>query len=725
MNSLLNMLSLDNNNTATGGVKAYGEIVKNYIKNNINCDKPLFLSLKITSLCNCKCLYCIADTKTYKDNELDKSKPILINRLLELRKSKKPVVFALCGGEPLLFPKRCIEYFKVFYNDDDIIFSVASNLSFEFTEEHEILFKLLESRPLSFIQTSIDSLSDDTHNKLRKGSNLELTLKNIKYLKLKNIKIKVNLTISEYNYKDVFEVIDWIYNNDIESLHINHVLPYGRASNIVNEYALIKIIKTLLKVSQYDNFLKIREHTITWPSEIFALSLIGSKIKDIQNLYITIKKEEIYPSSNFVFTISHDSELCNFGWRSTNLVDLNKKSILQRFNSLKKIYDINKTQYCSQCKLRGYCDIDSFYSRKCLLLDLKDKIEVILNQKLDLSKEEKARLDLLSYLNKRIDSVLEVIISYTKKCNGDCIFCQVSGSNNKDEDNYFTSEDLLKSLSGNNYIVEFTGGEPLIRQRELGKLIPKLKSAGHIVGILTNLVLIDDEFINILKESFSYNDYLQVSVYCNNPTLHHEITGRDDWEELNNKIAKVVSAGIPLRANITLTYESMDYLKETIEYYKSLGISQISINGLLKKGRATEMVNEFYLFKYINCIYEYVMSGDMSNISLSVPIEVIKTLSNIKSILNIEYENIDLNVKSRNNKIKIDNNGNIIAYLTQENIDNIKMKKIKDIKLKDIERNLSKSECANCSEFNRCNGYIEYINMINPQNKDYSYCDLL
>lgn len=145
-------------------------------------------------MCNGQCLLCSSISKKFRSGEVDKANPLLKKRLLELLENTPPVIFILSGGEPLLFPTRCKEYLEIFYNAN-VILGLFSNLALKLDHRRLKVIEILEEKPFSFIQTSIDTIDKNEHELLRKGTNLTDILSNIKYLKKKKYKNK-----SKYNY---------------------------------------------------------------------------------------------------------------------------------------------------------------------------------------------------------------------------------------------------------------------------------------------------------------------------------------------------------------------------------------------------------------------------------------------------------------------------------------------------------------------------------------------
>lgn len=667
-------------------------------------------------------MYCIANSD-YSQFEEDKANSLIINKLIELNKSSAPIVLILGGGEPLLFPRRCIEYLNVF-KEENTIFHVLTNLSLRMNKDHEELISILEGTTLSQIQTSLDSMNEHTHNILRQGTNLDYILKNIYEINKKNVKLKINTTISEHNYNEVTEVVKYAYNEGIESIHINHVLPGGRAKGKLNNRICHEIIESMMSILGSKEFNGIKEHTMTFPNEIIPFSFIGSQWEDIAKTYGTERSNK-YLSSNFVCYLSHDSNLISSGWSGENKYNLNNTTIRDFFNFQNNLQHNDYSMMCKTCIAYIECNKDSFYTGQCELINLSKKIKELLEYEVNLTELEMKRIKLLNFLEKSKHKITSVGISITNKCNGNCNFCQVNGSSDNPK-NLFQVDDVVNFLTDSTYMIQITGGEPLLNKNKLLSLIKELKKDGHIISILTNLVLIDDYFLDELVKYFTSLDIIQVSIYAHTSELHNDISGRNDWEILNCKIEKTLSKNIELIANLTLTNENILYVEEIFKFYRKLGVKQICINGLMRKGFAKDMVNYKYIYNYINSIHKFIKNNNLDGVSLSMPIEVIKTYSNINKGLGKVEEKPNPIKQEIQNSLLINCDGNIYSEFTGNLLGNVCTHKILDVIEEDVIRDLSVSECMNCNGYSYC-GSAGNLKTISKAlgSINYSYCDFI
>ena len=179
------------------------------------------------------------------------------------------------------------------------------------------------------------------------------------------------------------------------------------------------------------------------------------------------------------------------------------------------------------------------------------------------------------------------------------------------------------------------------------------------------------------------------------------MSGRDDWHQLNNVIKKYIDKQISVRANLTVTPDNVDSLIDTYSHYKELGVKQICINGLMRKGKGKDLFDARFMVKYINALYQFLCMN-CENISITVPPELLKLYSNLCFIFEEEFSDNELIFDEYCNEIVIDYNGEMFYSKTNRYIGNITEKRIEDVDIPIVCRNLTKTECANCYSFDYC-----------------------
>lgn len=116
-----------------------------------------------------------------------------------------------------------------------------------------------------------------------------------------------------------------------------------------------------------------------------------------------------------------------------------------------------------------------------------------------------------------------VDVALTYDCNMDCIHCSAKGLEQPDQ-RLLTSKDYKKIakklLDAGVLIVNFTGGEPLLR-KDLGRIIKCFSPKKTLISISTNGIFLTPEKLDELK-TFGV-DSINISLDAANPSLHDAI----------------------------------------------------------------------------------------------------------------------------------------------------------------------------------------------------------
>lgn len=137
-------------------------------------------------------------------------------------------------------------------------------------------------------------------------------------------------------------------------------------------------------------------------------------------------------------------------------------------------------------------------------------------------------------------------IEITSKCNERCIHCYIPHelkTSIMDPKLYYK---VLDELSEMNVIsVTLSGGEPMLHPHFI-EFLKAAKEKDFNVGVLSNLTLLTDEIVEVLKEGNP--SYVQVSLYSMIPEHHDAITTiKGSFEKTKNAILKLVENDIPVQ----------------------------------------------------------------------------------------------------------------------------------------------------------------------------------
>ena len=139
-------------------------------------------------------------------------------------------------------------------------------------------------------------------------------------------------------------------------------------------------------------------------------------------------------------------------------------------------------------------------------------------------------------------------IELTSKCNERCVHCYIPHKfklNNITDEMYYS---VLEQLSKMGVLgVTLSGGEPMTHSH-FKEYLRAAKNYDFYVNILSNLTLLDDETIQIMKESNVSS--VQVSLYSMIPEHHDAITTlKGSFYKTRDAILKLIENDIPLHVS--------------------------------------------------------------------------------------------------------------------------------------------------------------------------------
>lgn len=176
------------------------------------------------------------------------------------------------------------------------------------------------------------------------------------------------------------------------------------------------------------------------------------------------------------------------------------------------------------------------------------------------------------------------------QCNQKCTFCYAAGqckSNTKELGTEEWKKVIDKLYKANVPMVTFTGGEPTMRA-DIASLVSHAEKL--VTRLNTNGVNLTPELVSKLKSAGL--DSVQVTLYSHDESIHNELVGCEHFKDTVNGIKNAVEAGLDISINTPLCKKNADYIK-TLEFIKSLGVSFVTVSGLICTGMA-EIKHEEY-----------------------------------------------------------------------------------------------------------------------------------
>ena len=173
------------------------------------------------------------------------------------------------------------------------------------------------------------------------------------------------------------------------------------------------------------------------------------------------------------------------------------------------------------------------------------------------------------YLSLPLTAQLEI----TDFCNHRCVHCYNLDSEVKNRPSRKVSDETVlacaqKLIDNKIFSIIVTGGEPLIKKELTKKVIRLLKDNQTKVSLNTNLTLVDDDFIQFLKEQ-------KVGVLTSCPSGDEssfaKLVGIDNYKLFESKIKRLVVAGVRFTVNMVVTKDNLHEVRLTAKKMKALG----------------------------------------------------------------------------------------------------------------------------------------------------------
>ena len=303
------------------------------------------------------------------------------------------------------------------------------------------------------------------------------------------------------------------------------------------------------------------------------------------------------------------------------------------------------------------------------------------------------------------DFVDMLYIEYKKKCNSKCITCDYW--HNKEEEIIISNQEiinLIKELKDLKIIL-FTGGEALLRAKELFPLVKRIKEEFPKIELrlLTNGVLVNKYLDDIVK----YFDTIVYSFDACNKEIYQKIRGIDAFDIVVDSIRNIKKNNLNIRLRCMVLADNYKYLDKIIELSKDLGVNQISFIpvdtestiGFERKNKKTSIKNNIDIEELETIINKILNNREIMNSNI-----LTENGDNLRNVIKFYRNKIDFKeCNSPASSIVLEMNGNLKTCFFTNPISNIHNNDIKRIlsskKFLDIRK---KAKCRKLKECKKC-----------------------
>jgi len=196
---------------------------------------------------------------------------------------------------------------------------------------------------------------------------------------------------------------------------------------------------------------------------------------------------------------------------------------------------------------------------------------------------------------------LYVVFDVTSRCNLRCIHCY-SSENKKDLSTEKASQVILKLFNAGAGVMDFGGGEPLLRE-DIFDLLSYAKGLGLYTSISTNGLLLDNPRVDRLKALGI--DHVCVSLDGATAETHDSIRNKHGaFEQAIQGIQTCVSAGITTQASTVVMNRNLDEVEDMENLLTGLQVKGWYLYDFVPAGRGKTLQDEALAPEQRHHLYE-------------------------------------------------------------------------------------------------------------------------
>lgn len=285
-------------------------------------DRPLAVTIDITSACNLHCPMCAVSAGAARPDDLTLDD---IAVFIEQAKKYKPSPLAISGGEPLLKKEMLLYMMEELSPIEEIALSVFTNGTLVTKDYAQQLY----DAGMRIARVSLDGHNDQVHDSIRGKGAFAKTIQGIENFKEVGIHVDAVSTISKMNYQYVGETMK-LCSQIADTWGFTPVVPIGRADM---DLALSPEETFHIKVTSTD------------PEKISTNVSPRTRCQIGEDIYIRANGD-IFPC---FYTQVPEFKVGNI--RESDLSEIYKTDIMQDMLKL----TVDDVEGCKECDIRYLC----------------------------------------------------------------------------------------------------------------------------------------------------------------------------------------------------------------------------------------------------------------------------------------------------------------------------------------------------------------------------------